>query len=152
MLRRSGRDEQSFNSRFQNWVSAGVVNPKIDPQFCTRWFTTHANRGPAADFVLEALSRHSDSGLRLLLRRPPERVRLSRGLTNDGFQSGTNFVAIHVRGLPEAGKSLKLDFLALSDSIIGLTADHASVDGPRYVSPQLSAGRRLKSSSAGLRM
>jgi GT2 family glycosyltransferase len=100
--------------------------------------------------------------LRLLLRQPQERVRLSHVLTNDDFRSGTKLVAIRVRGLPEAGKAVQLDFLALSDNIDSagksdqrlldatllewewrkftarLPAGHASVDGPPYVSLQFS--------------
>ena len=114
MLDSSGGVGQSFNSRFEGWASAGVVNPKNGFRFCNHWFVTHVNRGQAVDFALEPLVRDSDCGARLLLRDPPEQVRMWHVLPDGLLEVGKKVLRVRMRGLPDGRTgSLQLDSIAL---------------------------------------
>lgn len=109
----TGGDQQIFNSKFTNWLSAGVVNPKNGFRFCNQWFVTHVNRGRPMDIALEPLELQSESGVRLLLRTPPEQVRMWHPLAEGVAEDGKKVVKVRMRGLPEGGAALQLDSMAL---------------------------------------
>lgn len=102
-----------FNSTFENWASASVVNPKIGFRFCREWFVTHVNRGQPMEIALEPLDPQSDSGVRLRLATPPEQVRLWHPLEQGAVEGGAKVVRIRMRGLQAEGPKLKLDSIAL---------------------------------------
>ena len=102
-----------FNSTFENWASASVVNPKNGFRFCREWFVTHVNRGQPVEIALEPLDPQSDSGVRLLLTKPPEQVRLWHALEQGAVEGGAKVVRIRVRGLQAEGPKLQLDSMAL---------------------------------------
>ena len=87
----------TFNSKFSDWVSAGVVNPKNGFHFCNHWFVTHVNRGRPMDIALEPLDRQAETGVRVLLREPPEQVRLWHPLPDGLFGSGKKVVKVRMR-------------------------------------------------------
>lgn len=106
-------DSQLFNSTFLNWASAGVVNPKNGFHFCDGWFVTSVTRGRPMDIALEPLNGGSDSGFRLVMRDPPEQVRIWHRLPERLLESGTKFIKVRLRGTGEAANALQLDSAAL---------------------------------------
>ena len=102
-----------FNSTFENWVSASVVNPRSGFRFCRGWFVTHVSRGQPMQIALEPLDPQSDRGMRLLMTTPPEQVRLWHPLGQGTVESGTKLVRVRLRGLQGEGAKLQLDSMAL---------------------------------------
>ncbi len=102
-----------FNSTFENWVSASVVNPRSGFRFCREWFLTHVSRGQPMQIALEPLDSQSDKGVRLLLTTPPEQVRLWHALEPGAVEGGKKVVRVRLRGLQGDGAKLQLDSIAL---------------------------------------
>lgn len=102
-----------FNSTFENWVSASIVNPKSGFHFCREWFVTHVSRGRPMQIALEPLDPQSDRGVRLLLTKPPEQVRLWHPLEQGAVEGGAKVVRVRLRGLQGEGEKLQLDSIAL---------------------------------------
>lgn len=105
--------DQPINSRFSEWASASVANPKNGFVFCRDWFVTSVNRGQPMDIALEPLDAREESGARLLLRDPPEQVRMWHALPDGLVDSGAKVVKIRMRGLPTEKSPLQLDSMAL---------------------------------------
>lgn len=105
--------DQQINSGFSEWASASVANPKNGFVFCRDWFVTSVNRGRPMDIVLEPLDAQAESGARLLLRDPPEQIRIWHALPDGIVESGAKFVKMRMRGLPTEKAPLQLDSMAL---------------------------------------
>lgn len=104
---------QPINSAFLNWGSASVVNPKNGFHFCDRWFFTSVTRGRPMDVAVQPLNPETDSGFRLLMRDPPEQVRVWHRLPDDLFDGRRKFVKVRVRGISQAADTVQLDSMAL---------------------------------------
>jgi GT2 family glycosyltransferase len=102
-----------FNSTFENWVSASVLNPRSGFRFCREWFLTHVNRGQPMQIGLEPLDPASERGVRLLLTTPPEQVRLWHALDERAVEGGGKVVRLRLRGLQGEGPKLQLDSIGL---------------------------------------
>lgn len=102
-----------FNSTFENWVSASVVNPRSGFRFCGEWFLTHVTRGQPMQIAVEPLDPKSEKGVRLLLTTPPEQVRLWHALEQGALESGAKSVRVRLRGLQGEGPKLQLDSIGL---------------------------------------
>lgn len=102
-----------FNSTFENWVSASVVNPRSGFRFCREWFVTHVSRGQPMQIALEPLDPKSERGVRLLLTTPPEQVRLWHPLEQGTLEGSAKAVRVRLRGLQGEGAKLQLDSIAL---------------------------------------
>lgn len=102
-----------FNSTFENWVSASVVNPRSGFRFCREWFLTHVSRGQPMQIALEPLEPRSERGVRLLLTTPPEQVRLWHALDREAVDGGAKAVRLRLRGVQGEGAKLQLDSIAL---------------------------------------
>ncbi|MCW5733914.1 MAG: glycosyltransferase family 2 protein [Enhydrobacter sp.] len=101
-----------FNSEFVRWTSASLTNPANVTYFCENWFVT-APRGPRVDFVLQPLKAKPGSGLRVLVREPPEMLRIWHKLPAGFFDSGKKVVRFKVRGKRAQTQPLQLDSVAL---------------------------------------
>lgn len=104
---------QPINSAFLNWGSASVVNPKNGFHFCDRWFFTSVTRGRPMDVAIQPLNPEPDSGFRLLMRDPPEQVRVWHRLPDDLFDGRRKFVKVRLRGISQAADTVQLDSMAL---------------------------------------
>ncbi|NQW53309.1 MAG: glycosyltransferase family 2 protein [Rhodospirillales bacterium] len=102
-----------FNSTFENWVSASVVNPRSGFRFCREWFLTHVSRGQPMQITVEPLEPRSERGVRLLLTTPPEQVRLWHALDQAAVDGGGKAVRVRLRGVQGEGPKLQLDSIAL---------------------------------------
>ena len=102
-----------FNSTFEKWVSASVVNPKSGFRFCREWFVTHVSRGQPMQIALEPLEQQPDRGVRLLLTTPPEQVRLWHPLEQRAVEGGGKAVRVRLRGVQGEGAKLQLDSIGL---------------------------------------
>lgn len=102
-----------FNSTFENWVSASVVNPRTGFRFCRGWFITHVSRGQPMQITVEPLEPRSERGVRLLLTTPPEQVRLWHALDQAAVDGGDKAVRVRLRGVQGEGAKLQLDSIAL---------------------------------------
>ena len=161
MAGKTGGD-QRINSEFLEWASSGVVNPKNGFGFCRNWFVTSVTRGRPMDIALEPLDAQSESGARLLLRDPPEQVRLWHALPDGLVEAATSVIRVRLRGLAGDGASPQLDSMALfngNDSerkvdrrlvgavplganwhefSVALKASEAPLEGRRYLSLRFS--------------
>ena len=113
-----------FNSTFENWVSASVVNPRTGFRFCREWFVTHVSRGQPMQIVLEPLEPRSERGVRLGLTNPPEQVRLWHPLDEEAVKGGGKVVRIRLRGMQGEGAKLQLDSIGLFNG----NDEHRKVD------------------------
>lgn len=102
-----------FNSTFENWVSASVVNPRSGFRFCREWFLTHVSRGQPMQIAIEPLEPRTERGVRLLLTTPPEQVRLWHLLDHAAVDGGGKAVRVRLRGMQGEGAKLQLDSIAL---------------------------------------
>lgn len=102
-----------FNSTFENWVSASVVNPRSGFRFCREWFLTHVSRGQPMQIALEPLEPRSERGVRLVLTTPPEQVRFWHPLDQGAIEGGGKVVRVRLRGVQGDGAKLQLDSIAL---------------------------------------
>jgi hypothetical protein len=68
--------DEDFNSEFAHWMSAKLPTPRDGEYICRNWFTTALRRGRQVDYAFEPLNANRGAGLRLLMRDPPEMVRL----------------------------------------------------------------------------
>jgi GT2 family glycosyltransferase len=105
--------EHPFNSTFENWVSASVVNPRSGFRFCREWFVTHVNRGQPMQIALEPLESQAERGVRLQLTTPPEQVRLWHSLGPGIVESGVKVARVRLRGIQGDGAKLQLDSIGL---------------------------------------
>lgn len=105
--------DRQINAEFREWTSASVANPKNGFAFCRNWFVTSFNRGRPMDIGLQPLDPATEAGIRILLRDPPEQMRLWHAIPEGMVESGTAVVRVRLRGLPDANASLQLDSLAL---------------------------------------
>ncbi|WP_428681729.1 glycosyltransferase family 2 protein [Reyranella sp.] len=150
------------NPEFSEWASASVANPKNGFVFCRNWFVTSVNRGRPMDIGLEPLDARTEVGVRILLRDPPEQVRLWHPLPDGLVEAGTSMVRVRLRGLAGEKAVLQLDSMALfhgSDSerkvsrrlvgaiplnaawhefSVALKAGEAPLEGQRYLSLRFS--------------
>lgn len=108
----SGGDRR-INSSFEQWVSTNVVNPKNGFVFCRDWFVTNVNRGRPIDIALEPIDAKGEAGARLLLRDPPEQVRLWHALPDGFVETTKSVVKLRVRGVPAENSAVQLDSMAL---------------------------------------
>lgn len=106
-------DDQLINAAFRQWASATVANPKNGFVFCRDWFVTSVTRGRPMDIALEPLDAKSEQGARLLLRDPPEQVRLWHALPEGVVEGKKHVVKVRMRGVPAENASLQLDSMAL---------------------------------------
>lgn len=111
--REAATEGQPINSTFLHWGSASFVNPKVGFYFCDRWFVTSVNRGRPMDIALQPLNLDADSGFRLLMRDPPEQVRIWHKLPDDVFDGRKRFIKVRLRGIAQASDALQLDSMAL---------------------------------------
>jgi len=102
-----------FNSTFEKWESASIVNPRSGFRFCRHWFVTHVSRGQPMQITLEPLEPQTDRGVRLILSTPPEQVRLWHPLEPGTVEKGGKVVRVRLRGLQAEGAKLQLDSIAL---------------------------------------
>ena len=103
----------AFNSEFVGWTSGGLTNPRNGLYFCDQWFFTAVRRGRQTDIGLEPLNLESGLGLRLLMRDPPEMVRIWHKLPDGFLESGKKVIKVRVRGVPDGESYPQLDAAAL---------------------------------------
>ena len=104
--------EPKFNSDFANWTSASFTNPNNVTYFCENWFVT-APRGPEADFTLKPLDPKRASGLRVLVRKPPEMVRVWHKLPGKAWGAGKGVARFKIRGEAAESAPPQLDTVAI---------------------------------------
>lgn len=102
-----------FNAHFTNWESANFDNPLDYAHICQSWFVTAPRNSKPADFSLQPLDSHSNTGLRLVLREPPDVVRVWHQLPAGFFDAAVRGVTVKIRGLTQDPAGLWLDSVAL---------------------------------------
>jgi glycosyltransferase involved in cell wall biosynthesis len=102
-----------FNTEFANWASANFESPLDYAHVCQNWFVTAPRNSRPADFSLQPLDAQLGTGLRLLLREPPDMVRVWHELPPGFFDVAVRGVTIRIRGLTEDPNGLHLDSVAL---------------------------------------
>ena len=102
-----------FNTEFANWASASFESPLDYAYVCQNWFVTAPRNSRAADFSFEPLDPLMGTGLRLVLREPPDMVRVWHELPAGFFDVAVGGVTVRIRGLTEDPGGLHLDSVAL---------------------------------------
>lgn len=110
----AGSDEVAwFNAEFSNWASASFESPVDYTYICQNWFVTAPRNNRPADFSLQPLDAQRGTGLRLVLRDPPDMVRVWHQLPATLHDVAVHGVTIRVRGLTQDPGGLHLDSVAL---------------------------------------
>jgi len=102
-----------FNTEFANWASTNFESPLDYAHVCQNWFVTAPRNSRPADFSLQPLDAQLGTGLRLILREPPDMVRVWHELPADFFDGSVRGVTIRIRGVTEDPNRLHLDSVAL---------------------------------------
>lgn len=102
-----------FNTEFANWASASFESPLDYAYVCQGWFVTAPRNSRAADFSFQPLDSQLGTGLRLVLREPPDMVRVWHELPAGFFDVAVGGVTVRIRGLTEDPAGLHLDSVAL---------------------------------------
>lgn len=90
-----------FNSEFANWSAPAVSSPRNGDYICRNWFTTALKGGRNVDYSFEPLNKVQGSGLKLLVKKPPEMVRIWHRLPQGVLKAGRALLKLGLRG--EAG-------------------------------------------------
>lgn len=102
-----------FNADFANWAAASFESPVDYAHICQNWFVTAPRNSRPADFSFQPLDSRLGTGLRLVMRQPPDMVRVWHHLPSGFFDEAVEALTIRIRGLPEDGGELQLDSVAL---------------------------------------
>lgn len=103
----------SFNTEFANWAATNFDCPLDYAHVCRNWFVTAPRNSRPADFSLQPLDAQLGTGLRLVLREPPDMVRVWHELPAGFFDVAVRGVTIRLRGLTQDPTGLHLDSVAL---------------------------------------
>ena len=102
-----------FNATFANWAAASFESPVDYAHLCQNWFVTAPRNSRPADFSFQPLDSQSGTGLRLVMRQPPDMVRVWHQLPSGFFDEAVQALTIRIRGLQQDAGDLQLDSVAL---------------------------------------
>lgn len=105
---RTAAPEEDFNSEFADWNSTSFLSPRDGTHICRKWFVTSVRRGRDVDFAFEPLGSSKSTGLRLLMRDPPDVARIWHRLPADLGKKGKAIVELGVRGEATGGGPLEV--------------------------------------------
>jgi glycosyltransferase involved in cell wall biosynthesis len=80
---------------------------------CQNWFVTAPRKSKAVDFALQPLDAQLRTGLRLVLREPPDMVRVWHELPVGFFNGSVRGVIVRLRGVAQGSNAVHLDSVAL---------------------------------------
>lgn len=109
-------DSSNFNATFARWSAPALINPSPDSTFCDGWLVNYSGmKGKKSrfDFSLEPLDEKSSTGLKLLMRTPPEVIRILGALPSHIGGAPRWRLRVKMRGIPTDAGNLRLDNIGL---------------------------------------